>query len=231
MCKQIKNVLRVFPFLCLILSGCEKGDGYGERFFSKSFITDYVYPDTLETYGIETVGDTMSVRMGFKGNYHVAPLAYRNFADWEQREHLFDSLMVRYADTTYNEDVYVEGHKALANPIESITVVSDADYDENHVAGSDLSDLVIFQGFSYGSFVLHGYFREEDSYWIYYNGNGAELNKPLSEFCSEDYHLWKFSSFELKFPQPTLSQVHHITFTFVTGGQTFTVTEELDFND
>lgn len=67
MCEQIKNVLRVFPFLCLILFGCEQGDGYGESFFSKSYITDYVYPDSLESCFVETVDDRMVMRLRFHG--------------------------------------------------------------------------------------------------------------------------------------------------------------------
>jgi len=220
----------LFTIVVMLNWSCEKGDGYGESFFSKSYITDYVYPDSLESCFVETVDDRMVMRLRFHGGYYVALSSYRYFADWERREYLFDSLMVSYGDTTYNEDIYVEGHQALATPIDSISVISDADYDENHAAGSDLSDIVIFQGVSYYNFISHGYFREEDIYGDYYDDNGLKLNRPLSELRPEDYHLWDFYPFEFKFFKPSLSQVHHITVTIATGGKTFKVTETLDFS-
>lgn len=219
----------LFTIMVMLTWSCEQGDGYGESFFSKSYITDYVYPDSLVSHYVETVDDTMVVCLDFQATYRVGLLSYRHFADWERREQLFDSLMVSYGDTTYNEDIYLEGHQALATPIDSISVVSDADYDENHTAGSDLSDIVIFQGVSYYNFISHGYFREKDTFGDYYDDYGSKLKRRLSELRPEDYHLWKFYPFEFKFLKPSLSQVHHITVTIATGGKTFKVTETLDF--
>ena len=230
-----KNLRTIFLSLSLVLAAmahwsCE-GDGYGDSSFSKSFITDFVYPDTLEIFCHEMESDTISVALRLKGSYYVSNPASKRLEDWdkERREQLFDSLIAQYGDTTYNEYIHIEGNEALANPIDSISIVSDADYDENHIAGTDLSDLAVFCGYVYGSYVSHGY-PNDQRYREYYDDLDFYIKKPLSKFRPEDYYLWRDWTFSLKFSKPTLSQKHHITFTFVTGGKTFKVTEELDFS-
>lgn len=220
----------VLSFIIALVTNwsCGEDDGKNESFLSKSFVTHYYFPDTLELIYHEKESDTITVSLDLHGTDWVISPSY-HLAGCEEKERIFDSLMIRYADTTYNKEIYIGGNKAFANHIDSISIVSDADYDANHIAGSDLSDIVVFEGSVFGCFVLHGY-PEDHRYNEYYDGRSYYIEKPLSKFRAEDYYLWEAKPFLLKFPMPSLSKVHHITFTFVTGGKTFKVTEELDFS-
>lgn len=229
--KKIKcvSLLLFFMMVTILNWSCEKGEGYGDSFFSKSFITDYCIPDTLVCEEVWGYNDSVFVKFRFRGSY-CSSTSGSHLNNGEEEGLLFDSLMRRYADTTYNREVYIEGNKALANPIDSISIISDADFDERHAAGKDLSDIVKFYGKVYGSYVFHGYF-EDEKYVEYYDEGNFYINKRLSDFRSEEYCLWGHTPFRLDFPKPTLAQLHHVTFTFVTGGKRFEATAELNFND
>lgn len=229
MIMKLKNIIRILPISFMVMVGCSDDDG-GEVTFTRSFITQCYFPDTLEVFCHELTFDTIPVALDLHGSYYVAEkVDHRYFEDWKRREWLFDSIVTHYADTTYNREIYIGGHKALATSIDSVSIISDADYDVSHKAGTDLSDLVVFDGVIFGGYVISHYSDAE--YKNYYDGPDFKVKKPLSEFRPEDFHLWSKSPFLLDFPKPTLAQVHHVTFTFVTGGKRFEATAELDFND
>lgn len=148
----------VLSFIIALVTNwsCGEDDGKNESFLSKSFVTHYYFPDTLELIYHEKESDTITVSLNLHGTDCAISPSY-HLAGCEEKERIFDSLMIRYADTTYNKEIYIGGNKALANPIDSISIVSDADYDKNHIAGTNLSDLAVFYGRIFGSFVLHGY--------------------------------------------------------------------------
>ena len=228
--EKTKKAILALSFLMALITNwsCGEDDGKNESIFSKSFVTHYYFPDTLEIIYQEKKFDTIAVSLSLDGTDWAISPSY-HLDGCEGKERIFDSLMIRYADTTYNKDIYVGGNKALANPIDSITIISDADYDENHIAGSNLSDVVVFEGHVFGYFVLHGY-PNDYRYKEYYDDRSYYIKRLLSKFRPEDYYLWEAKPFLLKFPMPSLSKTHHITFTFVTGGKTFKGTEELDFS-
>lgn len=226
--RKIRNFV-VLSFLFLLVGSCGEGDGYGETFFSKSFVTQYCIPDSIEYTGIATDDDyKFSVGLKIRGHYYIAEKVPHQFEDWEERERLFDSIMVRYGDTTYNREVYIEGNRALAMSVNSISVFSDADYDEKHLAGSDLSDIVLFDGTVFGPYVLNKY--PSDRYRQYYDDHDYQIKKLLTNFRPEDYHLWKDYGFSLEFPQPSLSKQHHITITIATDIKKFEVEVDIDFD-
>ena len=100
-------------------------------------------------------------------------------SDYNRSVSLFDSLSVLYGDTAYNQMVPMGEYWALAYPVDSIIVVSNVDYDQNHPAGEKLSDIVTVESYSYGKYVLCGY----------QNPQNFELKKKVCDMTQLDRTL------------------------------------------
>ncbi len=108
--------------------------------------------------------------------------------------------------------------------ISSIDVVSEEDFDNNHLKGSSLKDVIRFRFDSLKKFIDAGY-PEDDNYGLKI---GTSYNKKLSEIGTNEMAMLEsfFSRFAGCFTfdtVPTLSKTHHLTFTFhYTNGETYT---------
>jgi hypothetical protein len=167
---------------------------------------------------------------------------------------VYDALCEKYGDMSYNREEFVPVGSFpgfLAYSPVSIEIVSDADFDEDHLAGASLANLVIYDGQSSKPFVDNGYqmYHWEDSE-LYpsghknmdkfpYHSNVSvrpyfPVYKKVSELTAYDLMLI-YGSNEmvygyLYFPVPTLSKRHNITVTFTDErGRVFSDTIAMNF--
>lgn len=135
-------------------------------------------------------------------------------------------LSQQYGDTSYNRRTTPGVDSAIANTFKSIEIVSDADFDENHPAGSSLSDIVYWRLASWLPYIQSGY---NDDWFVY----GAPTKKPLRELVVAELTLLQDSDFfTFIFPNtPTLATQHNFTITMTTvEGEEYAFTVEADFN-
>ena len=190
-------ILRNFIFLIgaiSLLSGCEKESDV-PWVMSGHFVNRYVVPDSLSF--VVRVSSLIDINVNIKGEY----------VSWD-RDARFDSLarLNRDLEWRYKSS---EEFDACAYPVSGVSVVSDADFDERHPAGSELSDIVKVSAGSLGDFVLSGYVDSTPDNvrvkWI--------SQKPFSEFSDFERYLW-YGGIGIYLPLPTLSRTHNLTVTF-----------------
>lgn len=128
---------------------------------------------------------------------------YRSIASEKQA----DSLKSLYNDNHYNEviDENNIGGEVLINHLDSIHVVSDADFNETHPAGTLLDDLFDVGIYGYYDYLTSNYGRDGDCQW--------QFSKKISEFEYKDGHL--VNSFGLSIPNNVnpIEKEHNLTIT------------------
>ena len=171
---------------------------------SKHYLQSYILPDSMENLSWNIVtkkGDSIEMGFCFKGEYVYSGECPTH----PQTPHpLYDSLVRMYHDTAwYGKTNYM--YPAIAYPVSAISVVSDADFDDTHLAGSELIDVAKIYSESYALFVLNGY-----------NGRYPQEDflKPFCEYTQQERSLWNGASVGIYFPLPTLSRTHNFTVTF-----------------
>ena len=135
-------------------------------------------------------------------------------------------LSQQFGDTSYNRRTTPGIDSAIANSFMSIEITSDAAFDENHPAGSSLSDIVCWRWASWLPYIQSGY---NDDWFVY----GAPTKKPLRELAVADLTLLQDSDFfTFIFPNtPTLATQHNITITMTTvEGEEYEYIVPVDFN-
>ena len=201
--------------LCFLVMGCKNGTLDGAT-FTNHFVQGYCIADHIEKIGLYRYA-TRAFYVTFGGE-----LVYdgkRNSDDPDK----FHELAQKYGDISYNRRVVPFRNNALANELTGISVVSDSDYDESHPAGTQLDDIIYFNGESFYSFVSSGYRGQESTFF----------DKPLNELLAEDMKLLDIDDMWFRFSTPpTASQEHNITLTITDAdGNTFTATKFIGFDD
>ena len=204
-------VLGVF-FLCNFMGSCNRYPPVSGAIFHETFITYYVVP---EQFVVGHSGGNIS--LGTRGNI---------IGDGE----VFDTLSRFYNDVSYNTWVWYGPTRAILGEIKSIKLETIEAFDECHLAGSDISDLVELQYISYYDFVQNGYSEEvpqirEDyeDMSVYFGREGAKIYKvKLSEIDYSDMKLvatdflLKFLSVPKFHSAPIEGSVHRFRLTFQT---------------
>jgi hypothetical protein len=151
----------------------------------------------------------------------------------------YDALCIKHNDMTYNRKFVISdgagprGTSCLGVDFLSIDIVSDADFDAEHIAGVSLSDIVKYRTNSYKPYIESGYtLAESHSNW----GNISSISGFLSEIVPTDpLYLLGDNSFKdfiiLNFNNlPTLSKTHTFTVTMTADdGRIFTDSIEMTF--
>ncbi len=109
----------------------------------------------------------------------------------------FDALSLKHDDTSFNQEVMSGDacpngpHNYLGFDFLSITVTSDADFDEAHPAGTPLNDIVQFIAYTPYPFIQNGYqyTAPESDALARWKEEKTLINKPLSECTPEDFIL------------------------------------------
>ena len=142
-----KTLFFVIPIV--ILTRCGKESDTADVMAGHA-VVKYVVPDTL-ILGITTWTDRPSgfvIASEFDGE-HVS---------WEKEGNSrFDYFASLNHDEGYDFYATWEMPPACPYPVKCLSVVSDADFDEQHPTGAELCDLADICVYSMGEFVLSGY--------------------------------------------------------------------------
>ncbi len=149
-------------------------------------------------------------------------------------------------DCTYNQNILPFSTVAIFNAFEKVELISDSDFDEQHKAGSSLTDIVWFAGASYYDFIADGYkndyswkdaqtpafYSDHNAHSLYYKKGFAPVYGRLSELDANDLRLLA-PTFYLEFKsRPTMSRTHNLTLTVTDNkGRTLTATWEQQFGE
>ena len=172
---------------------------------SKHFNQSYILPDSLIDsswdYLSKTKKDSFLLGFGIGGESIYSGECPTN----PRPPHpLYDSLVRMYHDTAwYGTTNYM--YPAIAYPVSAISVVSDADFDDEHLAGSELIDIANVNVLSCGDFVLNGYPYDDEHF--------KSIRQSFSKFTRNERCLW-CGSVGIHLPLPTLSRTHNLTVTF-----------------
>ena len=158
---------------------------------------------------------------------------YCNYLSGGKQKILYDSLCSVHNDMYYNKkEMAKDGialgiHMNFSSDIKRIDVISNKDFDEQHLAGAFLNDIILFCSITPYSYIKSNY--KEEFNWADYVNNGGRvltnfrlndgdypIEKKLSILNQEDFTLAGNSKMigNLVFTQePTLEQTHNLTIT------------------
>ncbi len=226
--KRIKNWALIIAGTTTLV-GCGSVSHFGQ-IYCQSYVYYYL---NVKDFAFEYIPEQAKLRVTAVCDYNDFRTLSQHSNMYDQREE-FHKLSVKHNDTSWNQwiaDVLVAERTTatvLKHDYSSITITSDADYDELHPAGTPLDDIVGFQGYSYKPFFDSGYKR----LGYYPDGNATTIEKPLNELTNEDMtalakrarndsmqHPYDFAFNFLSLP--TASKVHNfkIKFTSDTGSE------------
>jgi hypothetical protein len=169
---------------------------------SKNFVNAYVYPtleDAKTSYYIETWEGVRADSFKLDESSLIIILYFNTPEEditrerlyvnelWYQQEKvsMFRKLAIKNKDTSFYQDGVFGS--CLADPIESLNIVSDSDYDDAHPAGTSLNDIIYVEFRSATEFVESGYTNE----WYSVKKNPYDLHfiEPLAQFLAKKRNL------------------------------------------
>ena len=175
-----------------------------------------------ESFDVSVNDDKRLISVDFKIiEFHTQ---YYDFRDAEnpdkypEEAEIYESLCERYKDTSYSTEQrmmpYWNGRRYPVNNIVSIEIVSDADYDKGHPAGSSLADICELFTASPRDFIASGYTDNYESNWDLetlalfgedkiWTLKVKPIHKRLDKCWAEDLVLAGYypKFFKLRFPQ------------------------------
>lgn len=185
----MKNYFVITFFLCGLLFSCSNDNEkeISGVIYLKRLISVYLAPETITTENIDS-----GIRLSLKGKIITSGKEY-------------DNLSKYYNDTNYNKYVYNGPRRAVNDSIYKVTMKTMEDFDPQHPAGSDITDLVECQYVSYYNFIKNNYKTENsenkpiEGLYYYSKIEGAEAYKMnLTDICYDNSKLMA-PEFMLKF--------------------------------
>jgi hypothetical protein len=169
--------------------------------FSANYVTAYVYPKLEDAKASYYIENWESDRASFKleepslmiillfntpEENVIRERLYTNEL-WYPQEKVdkFKELAIKNNDTCFNRDGVFGS--CLADPVESINIVSDSDYDDAHPAGTSLNDIIFIEFRSATEFVESGYTDEQ--YDVKKNPYDLHFIEPLTQFIEKKRNL------------------------------------------
>jgi hypothetical protein len=151
---------------CFIFFGCKGEDASPEMpetesWFSLHFITEYIVASKIEVEINKESGELCLKVLGDE------------YKTWNNKEISQEAL---YFINLYNDDSYYRVvqpgmNRALAYPLDKITICCDKDFDAEHPAGTPLDDIVALRLKTYYDFIKSGYKA--------YNDNAPNISSAL----------------------------------------------------
>ena len=214
--------------LSAVLAGCQGIDVVSLEtgaVMSPHFVTDYIVAENFDLYRVET-DEWFIFFMNFRGERISMP----GNADKDR----FETLAEAFGDVSYNRPVVPDANRALVDPISSLNVVCNKDYDAGHEAGSDLCDIVKFWATTPYGFIHRGYVHEPmdySDYWpVMYPQYGYDLiDIPAGEVNSDNSIMldpWCYLYFT---ERPAQAGEYEFSVTITTGGRELSNTATVSF--
>ncbi len=223
----MKRILLFLVAFCLL--GC---DPTVKTAFLRSYVMYYYDVEKIKLVGW---ADQKAMRILFTN-----PLPVGNYQSTGNEKKAYDALCVKHNDMTYNRDFIIWDNgphetKCLAVDFVSIDFVSDADFDDEHLAGSSLSDIIRFDTYSLKPYIESGYKPIADVNYDYFSiveGLLSEL-APNNLLTLLGHPYYNGAEIELSFiREPTLEKTHTFTVTMTPddGREPFTASIEMTFD-
>ena len=223
--KRIKYLSALLSIVMLCVA-CEESDSTGQASFYKNFIRQYRQGRlvlAMTQSESSTTGATTTYNTGF---VLTAPesMIYREGSPE------YDRLAIQNGDTDFNQ-MFSDGLEpatcAFADNFTEMHVVSNADWDAAHPAGTLLDDILLTRMYSYAKFI-HGGYHLEDNEGEFINHFRClnVIKKRVSELTPSDMEIIALSMEDpnptTKSPAiiftsaPTLAKTHTLTLTWTT---------------
>jgi hypothetical protein len=221
----------------LAINGCKVGDPPPPQYYcdvyTRSYIMGYMEPTGI---WIDLVGHYGPAQLHERILLRVYGKKLGNYTDTGEKQQAYDALCEEHRDMDFNRTrslpcdsngtpLYVL-YASNVDPV-AINVTSDADYDNDHPAGSSLNDIFTLCGRSNQTYIDGGYIETDECY----------IEKNLSEITAEDlifstsgsHYSVGIAGLRLD-ALPTLSKVHNFTITVTfERGKVFSETIEMVF--
>lgn len=214
----------LYVCVALLLCGCERS------YLRESFVLTYKTIDGLGNVEIQ--------KDAHNGLYVLLPQTiYASSSSYYVNDIIgerYEELSGKYGDVNFNRWVYEAQIRAdsWAFPFYTFTVVSDADFDEEHPAGAPLDDVVDIKYYTYRLYIENGYRHTDERAWTSNDYSGDWVVKRLSDLAPEDaVFMDPTEPIGLSFVStPTLNRQHHMTVTvWLETCQPYTFEFDMDF--
>lgn len=229
----------LFLSICtMLLFGCEKPEHNGclycdappyvQSVFSRSYVLGYFNPT-----GIKLAMGYDRLFSNYSPNLYITKGEFTGtYLDEGEKKETYDALCEKNGDMTFNCEHTLVGSSPenpgiIAYPnvnIVSIDAVSNADFDEEHPAGTSLSDVIFFSPWwSAKKFIENGYVDDTDIdindpviYGMTYKSLNSFTGNELALIGSGDIR-WKDTALLIgsliTYKNPSMSKTHAITVT------------------
>lgn len=141
-----------FVFAALALCSCSNGDEdvYNETRQTPYLISAYAFINAMSVRQYEALDGGSDINViEFKESF------IRANRNSEKEQHSYFSNL--YGDTSYTGYTFRFSCPALAYPFDNITMSCNSDFDDEHLAGEPLDDIVQLKFGSFWEFIQNGY--------------------------------------------------------------------------
>ena len=213
----------IFPLFCC---GCNKEEDCCGPSFYRELITRYVGGALkMEMLQITYTGATPTtiLQTGFVVGVDESQM-YSSFCFPEK----YKMLAERNGDTSFNREVFPWERlgEAFADNFCELHIVSNADWDEEHPAGTPLDDILLAHFDSYAKIIHDGYKINGAKLDLSRNDNFTICKKMVSELTSDDMEMlcygYDYYDKDTRNPMivftcaPTLEKEHTLTLRWTT---------------
>ncbi len=189
--------------LCLIIIGGLSSCDMPDKYHLRSFVMNYFDAEEMRLEEYHSSGTTRGINI----RYSISFIGGYDSAGSEKAE--YDALCEKHNDMTYNRSVKLqpwEHTDYIGVDFVTVDIVSDADFDEDHLLGESLGDIVLFRSHSIKPFIDNGYTGHQNT----------AIYEYLSELSSDQLvllgEMGRIGRLEFK-DLPTLSKTHTFTVT------------------
>lgn len=241
---KLKLYIPILALCLCIMYGCYLGPWTEIYWFYESFIVAYVnvdYSEDVEVSRIPLQSRCVSVIIPTEIHAHYVFDGFserwkQDNPDWELWHERHRELSRKNGDVGFDREVdvtnYVHNPKVwnTDNLISTMYVVSNADYDDVHLAGVSMNDIVEITYSTHKPFIENGY-KHTDANRSVNDYSGDWVTKRLSELQPEDSIFMEAGYFSLRFvEQPTAAQSHTFTVTIeFEHGEPYSFSFDMDF--
>lgn len=209
---RVKSLLYLTIFaITLFLSGCRKEQPISGTVQSNHFVQVYVEPKDFELRQLSGVENAIQAR--FTGTTFECRPSNTKFYEYAK---LFNDL-------SFTGYVLPFDDKALTEPLTTVKIVCDKDFDATHKAGSNLGDVIMFCATSPYEYIQSGYKKGPYTYPDYWKslvmnqGRGYKAIEVLAKDVNKNNTRMLYPIFHLYFKKkPATSGEYLFTVTIKT---------------
>lgn len=171
-------------FIAFALFGCKESDSFSEMpetesWFSPHFITEYIVASKIE---VEINKESGELCLKVSGD---------EYQTWNNKEVSQEAMYFTnlYNDNAYYGSVQPGMNRALAYPLDKITICCDKDFDAEHPAGTPLDKIALLYFSTFYPYIEGGY-KSLDSYYndrIRRMMNFAQINADRTKLMWVDF--------------------------------------------